>query len=104
MYRLFLLLFLPGFLFTEIYVDVRTPNEFQEESIINTINIEWQKIQEIKGVAAKDEDIYLFCRSGNRSEKAKAILEEAGYKKVKNIGGFKEAQAFIKARSNINEN
>ena len=95
---LLILLVWPSFIFSSVYIDVRTPEEHESESIINTYNIEWQNILDIDEVATKDDEIYLFCRSGNRSQRAKKILEEAGYKKVFNIGGFKEASDYIRKK------
>ena len=36
----------------------------------------------------KDEKIYVFCRSGNRSEMAKNYLVSQGYSHVINLGGL----------------
>ena len=95
---LIILLTWPGFIFSSVFIDVRTPEEHASESIINTYNIEWQNILDIDEVATKDDEIFLFCRSGNRSQRAKKILDEAGYKKVFNIGGFKEASDYIREK------
>ena len=37
-----------------------------------------------------DEEILLYCRSCNRSGKAKKILEEMGYVNTRNIGGIED--------------
>ena len=38
----------------------------------------------------KDEPLYIYCRSGNRSSKAAAQLTEAGFKKIIDLkGGYK---------------
>ena len=103
MYRSTLLLSLFSFcliLKSEIIIDVRTPEEFQNAHIINSKNIEWQNISDIQTFISKDEEIFLFCRSGNRSGKAKKILEAEGYTRVTNIGGFEEAKDFIGAKRN----
>jgi phage shock protein E len=42
-------------------------------------------------VEDKDQRIYLYCRSGNRSGQAKAILQELGYTNVVNAGGLEDA-------------
>ena len=61
---LIILLAWPGFIFSSVFIDVRTPEEHASESIINTYNIEWQNILDIDEVATKDDEIFLFCRSG----------------------------------------
>lgn len=35
----------------------------------------------------KDEEVYLYCRSGNRSGQAAMILETMGFKNVTNVVG-----------------
>ena len=77
MYRSTLLLSLFSFcliLKSEVIIDVRTPEEFQNAHIINSKNIEWQNISDIVSTISKEEKIYLYCRSGNRSGKATKIL------------------------------
>jgi len=99
MYRLLLLIFFwPNLIFSAVFIDVRTAEEFETESIMNTQNIEWQNILDIQTLVSKDEEIFLFCRSGKRSGKAKKILEAAGYNRVINIGGFEEAKEFISTK------
>ena len=96
MYRLLLLIFFwPNLIFSAVFIDVRTAEEFESESIMNTQNIEWQNILDIQKLVSKDEEIFLFCRSGKRSGKAKKILEAEGYNRVINIGGFEEAKEYI---------
>ena len=76
-------------------VDVRTPQEFELGHIEDSINIEWQNIELIEKTSQKDEKIYVYCRSGNRSQKATEILLALGFKDVKNLGGIKEASITI---------
>ena len=99
MYRLLLLIFFwPNLIFSAVFIDVRTAEEYESESIMNTQNIEWQNILDIQTLVSKDEEIFLFCRSGKRSGKAKKILEAEVYNRVINIGGFEEAKEFISAK------
>ena len=99
MYRLLLLIFFwRNLIFSAVFIDVRTAEEFETESIMNTQNIEWQNILDIQTLVSKDEEIFLFCRSGKRSGKAKKILEAEGYNRVINIGGFEEAKEFISSK------
>ena len=78
-----------------LLIDVRTPEEFELGHIEDSINIEWQNIELIEKTSQKDEKIYLYCRSGNRSQKATEILLALGYKDVKNLGGIKKASITI---------
>ena len=99
MYRLILFICLwPNLIFSAVFIDVRPAEEFETESIKNTLNIEWQNILDIQTLVSKDEEIFLFCRSGNRSGKAQKILEAEGYNRVINIGGFEKAKEFISAK------
>ena len=99
MYRLlFLIFFWPNLIFSTVFIDVRTVAEFENESIVNTQNIEWQNISDVQTFISKEEEIFLFCRSGKRSGNAKKILEAEGYTRVINIGGFERAKEFIGAK------
>ena len=76
-----------------IVIDVRSFEEVKTGIIQDAIHIEWTKIDKeiIKIDITKDQPIYLYCRSGNRSEKAAVILDKIGYTNVINAGGIKEA-------------
>lgn len=82
-----------------LIIDVRTPLEWDQGHLQNAQHIEWQDMGEkITSVTSnKDETIYVYCRTGNRSGKAKEILDQLGYSNVINAGGVNEAQAFIDA-------
>ena len=60
--------------------------------------IEWQDILEISSDIPKDEEIYLYCRSGNRSGKATKILLDAGYINAKNAGSISEASKLLNTK------
>ena len=75
----------------QVIIDVRTIDEYNSGHIEDSLNIEWQAIDEINESIAKDEKIYLYCRSGNRSGKAQSILINMGYKDVINLGGINTA-------------
>ena len=78
-----------------LIIDVRTQEEFQSGHIENASNIQWQNIPIIQEKITKDRKIYLYCRSGNRSQKATDILIELGYRDVLNIGGLEEAAILL---------
>ena len=76
-----------------IVIDVRSDEEVKTGIIQDAIHIEWTKIdKEITKIdLSKDQPIYLYCRSGNRSGKAAVMLEKIGFTNVINAGGIKEA-------------
>ena len=78
-----------------ILIDVRTLEEFESGHIEDSSNIEWQEISSIADNINKDQKIYLYCRSGRRSQNATDILVDLGYKDVTNLGGIKDAAIFL---------
>ena len=78
-----------------IVIDVRTLEEFESGHIEDSSNIEWQEISSIADNINKDQKIYLYCRSGRRSQNATDILVDLGYKDVTNLGGIKDAATFL---------
>ena len=51
-----------------------------------------------KFIEDKDQVIYLYCRSGNRSGRAEIALKRIGYVNAKNIGGIKEASTNLRLK------
>ena len=70
-----------------IVIDVRTPEEFKAGHIEESSNVEWQIISSIIDEVKKDQQIYLYCRSGRRSQKDTDILIKQVYEYVTNLGG-----------------
>lgn len=73
-----------------IILDVRTPEEYQEEHIEDAILIpdyDLESLAESK-LPDKDKKILVYCRSGNRSEAATKELIDMGYKNVYDFGGI----------------
>ena len=75
-----------------IVIDVRSLEEVKTGIIQDAIHIEWKQIdEEINNIdITKDQPIYLYCRSGNRSGKAAVMLEKIGFTNVINAGGIEE--------------
>ena len=76
-----------------LVIDVRSLEEVKTGIIQDAIHIEWTQIdKEINNIdITKDQPIYLYCRSGNRSGKAAVILKKIGFTNVINAGGIDEA-------------
>ena len=76
-----------------VIIDVRTEAEWNSGYLENAIHIPLDTIEKniILTEPDKNKEIYLYCRSGNRSEKATRILQNLGYRNVANIGGIQSA-------------
>lgn len=70
-------------------VDVREPHEHAEFNIGGVLyplgNIQTMQVDELE--AFKDEELIVYCRSGNRSGQACLILDTLGFKNTKNLAG-----------------
>ena len=76
-------------------IDVRTEAEWKTGHLDGAIHIEWQDILQLSSKISKDEEIYLYCRSGNRSGKATKILTDAGYINALNAGSIEQASKLL---------
>ena len=72
-----------------ILLDVRTQEEYQKIRAKGALHIPLSDLQsgKIPNIDQKNQ-IYTYCQSGVRSEKARKILVENGYISVGNIGGI----------------
>jgi len=73
-----------------VLVDVRTPEEWAETGIpVGAKTLTWQDefVAKAASELPKDAEIYVICRSGNRSAQASQWLIEQGYTKVFSIEG-----------------
>lgn len=80
---------------TPLIVDVREPYEFEVAHIKNSINVprgiletacEYEYEETLPELAgARDQDIVLVCRSGNRSAMAAYIMRQLGFEKVRSL-------------------
>lgn len=78
-----------------LVVDVRTPGEFASGHVVGAQNVD------VNGGAfgatldaeSRGRPVYLYCRSGSRSEKAADSLRAMGFTQVVNAGGFDALKA-----------
>ena len=70
-------------------VDVREPHEHAEFNIGGILlplgKVQTMQTEDIDDL--KEDRVYIYCRSGNRSGQACLILETMGYKNVINVTG-----------------
>ena len=77
-----------------VWIDVRTEAEHRQNHIDGVPLFPHTSIvgQVSEQFPDKDTEIHLYCRSGNRADKAKSALEGAGYTNVKNRGSVADAR------------
>jgi rhodanese-related sulfurtransferase len=70
-----------------VIIDVRTPAEFSEGHIANSINIDVENAGFEKTINGfdKDKTYLVYCHSGNRSLKAAKTMIDMGFKTVYNM-------------------
>ena len=70
-------------------VDVREPHEHAEFNIGGLLlplgKVQLMQIDDLEDM--KDEELIVYCRSGNRSGQACMMLDMAGFKNTKNLVG-----------------
>lgn len=72
-------------------VDVRTKKEFEQSRIEQAINLPLDEIEQgMFSTLTKNAKIYLYCRSGNRSNYALQLLRQAGFSNVHDLGGIQD--------------
>ena len=69
-----------------VIVDVRSVEEYRSGHIKNAVNVPLPNIKEID--IPKDKKVIVYCRSGNRSNKAATTLIDKGYKNVYDLGAM----------------
>jgi len=71
-------------------IDVRTPNEYGGGHIKNAINVDFfnsANFEKYCEKMSKDKPVYLYCRSGARSQRAAHKLIGMGFEKVYDLKG-----------------
>lgn len=70
-------------------VDVREPHEHAEFNIGGVLvplgKIQNMEVDELESL--KDQEVIVYCRSGNRSGQAAMILDTMGFTNTKNLAG-----------------
>jgi rhodanese-related sulfurtransferase len=73
-----------------VIIDVRTPDEFNQEHIQDASNIDFysDNFKEELNKLDKARTYVIHCRSGSRSAQALEIMKELGFREVYNMGGI----------------
>lgn len=77
-----------------VWIDVRTVEENLQDNIPGDLNIPLASIspESFIELMSKDDEINLYCRSGNRAGQAAQLLTAAGFTNVHNVGGIEDVR------------
>ncbi|MGY6559948.1 MAG: rhodanese-like domain-containing protein [Nitritalea sp.] len=72
-----------------VLIDVRSAGEFQSGKLKGARNIDIMSANFQQQIAnlPKDKTYYVYCRSGNRSGQACALMAKAGFENLHNLAG-----------------
>jgi rhodanese-related sulfurtransferase len=72
-----------------VLLDVRTPAEFAEGHLPGAVNLDVESAGFVDGLAGLDKaaTYAVYCRSGNRSKAALAMLGQAGFSRAFDLAG-----------------
>ena len=70
-------------------IDVRTPKEYAQGHLKNSVNIDFYDgtFYDDMNKLDKNKELYIYCRSGGRSGKAAKQLEKMGFTRVYDLQG-----------------
>lgn len=76
-----------------VIIDVRTPDEFGSGHLEGAENVDLQSGDFEAEISeyALDGEYIVYCRSGNRSAQAAAVMDSLGFEDVTDAGGVNEA-------------
>jgi len=83
-----------------LIIDVRTEAEWNAGHIEGAVLIPYESIGAKIEAVTKDRSkrIYVYCRSGRRSQIAKTSLDKLGYKDIVNLGSHEDAARKMRLR------
>ncbi|EFE24025.1 thiosulfate sulfurtransferase PspE [Edwardsiella tarda] len=76
----------------EYWIDVRVPEQYQQEHVKGAHNIPLSQMEQRIASLTQDKNdtLHLYCNSGHQSGKAQQLLQEMGYQHAINEGGLKQ--------------
>ena len=80
---------------SRVLIDVRTPDETADGMIAGALNIDFEAADFRERISQLDRNgkYLLYCRTGNRSAQAAAVMAELGFTDVIDAGGFSDLVA-----------
>lgn len=78
-------------------IDVRTTLEFNGGTVKGAKNIPLSELESKLNLLDRSKTIVVFCQSGNRSGQAMRILQNKGFEKVHNGGGWCTLRSLVES-------
>lgn len=81
-----------------LLLDVRTAQERQANHIEGSLHVDFRAADFESQIAKLDpsKTYRVYCRSGNRSQKAIEVMQKKGFKNLENLGSLEEARERLK--------
>ena len=85
-------MFKPEDIINSLVIDVREKSEWDFWNCKHATHVPLGSLQNwlMSNNPDKEQKIFVFCRSGNRSEMAKNFMQSMGFKNVINLGGLNQ--------------
>ncbi|ELM3721348.1 thiosulfate sulfurtransferase PspE [Edwardsiella piscicida] len=82
----------------EYWIDVRVPEQYQQEHVKGAHNIPLKNLAQRIGALTQDKNdtLHLYCNSGRQSGQAETLLQQMGYRHAVNAGGLEQVAAHQK--------
>lgn len=70
-------------------IDIRTPQEYRQGHIDGAVNINYYDSNFMEQIAKydKNQPIFIYCRSGNRTSPASRKMADFGFKEIYDLDG-----------------
>ncbi|UVI32643.1 sulfurtransferase TusA family protein [Paenibacillus spongiae] len=68
-----------------VIIDVREPAEYAFNRIPGAVSIPFGELEQQIGRLDPEQELYLICRTGSRSDMAAQLLAQKGFRSVKNV-------------------
>ncbi|WP_397601810.1 rhodanese-like domain-containing protein [Silvanigrella sp.] len=93
----FVKMYKDGDLNKKVLLDVRDVEECSLGMLSGSINIPVAELDSRFSEISKDKEIFIYCKSGGRAERAEMFLNYMGFKetRVASPGGYPELKALI---------
>ena len=87
-----------------ILVDVRTPEEFAQGNVKNSINIPISELENNLSKLEGKKNVVVFCKAGIRAAKAEKLLKDKKIKNVYNGKTWENVKSLVKTNLDNSEN